>query len=112
MRQTRSEIRHYLLTAATDDQGKKIYLPVDKRDRNRKGDGSIWRVKIGNSAVDENEIVLMGGGSVVGAVPRGIPGFGIQAINMNILLKLLPDSGDYLSSRIHGSDIDRQGYGC
>ncbi len=90
MRQTRSEIRHYLLTAVTDDQGKKIYLPVDKRDGAAKRDGPVWRIRIGNSAVDKNEVMLMGGGSVIGDVPRGIPGFGFQAFDLSILLKLLP----------------------
>jgi anti-anti-sigma factor len=92
MQQARSEIRCYLFTAATDGQGKKIYLPVDKSGgaETAKGEGSLWRLKIGNSTLNEKAIVLMGGGSVVGEVPRGIPSFEVPGFDLNILLKLLP----------------------
>ncbi len=90
MRQARSEIRCYLFAPATDAQGKKIYLPVDKSGEAAKGDGSVWRLKIGNSSIDEKAILLMGGGSVVGDVPRGIPGFEVPRLDMGMLLKLLP----------------------
>jgi MFS superfamily sulfate permease-like transporter len=90
MEQARSQIRCYLFTAATDTQGKKIYLPVDKLGETTKGEGSIWRLKIGNSSVDEKAVVLMAGGSVVGNVPRGIPGFEVPRFDPGILLKLLP----------------------
>jgi MFS superfamily sulfate permease-like transporter len=32
----------------------------------------------------------MGGGSVVGNIPRGLPSFGVPRLDLNILLKLLP----------------------
>jgi len=79
-----------MFTAATDEQGKKIYLPIDKSAETAKGDGSVWRLRIGNSSVDEKAIVLMGGGSVVGDIPSGIPSFGVPGLDPNMLLKLLP----------------------
>ncbi len=90
MARRRSALRCYLFTAADDAEGKKIYLPRDKLDGTLKGDGSTWRVKVGNSAIDEKAVVLMGGGSVVGNIPRGLPGFGIPRLDLNMLLKLLP----------------------
>jgi anti-anti-sigma factor len=90
MQTTRSDIRCYLFTNATDIQGNKVYLPVDKRGEAQKGKGTIWRLRIGNSSVDEKAVVLMGGGTVVGTVPSGIPGFEFPKIDLGILVKLLP----------------------
>jgi len=90
MARRRSRIRGYLLTAATDSDGKKIYLPSRELDETVKGDGSIWSVKVGNSSIDEKAVVLMGGGSVVGTIPAGLPTFGIPRFDLNVLLKLLP----------------------
>jgi MFS superfamily sulfate permease-like transporter len=90
MARRRSRIRGYLFTAATDADGKKIYLPSGELDETFKGDGSTWSVKVGNSSLDEKAIVLMGGGSVVGTIPAGLPTFGIPRFDLNVLLKLLP----------------------
>jgi MFS superfamily sulfate permease-like transporter len=90
MARRRSAIRDYLFTAAIASDGKKLYLPSGKLDEDLKGDGSTWRVKIGNSSVDEKAVVMMGGGSVVGSIPRGLPSFGFPRLDLNMLLKLLP----------------------
>ena len=90
MARRRARIRGYLFTAAMDADGKKIYLPSRELDETLKGDGSTWSVKVGNSALDEKAVVLMGGGSVVGAIPAGLPTFGIPKFDLNIILKLLP----------------------
>jgi MFS superfamily sulfate permease-like transporter len=90
MSRRRSAIRYYIFTAATDSDGEKIYLPSGKFGSTPKGDGSTWRVKIGNSSIDEKAVVLMGGGSVVGTIPRGLPSFGVPRLDLNVLLKLLP----------------------
>jgi MFS superfamily sulfate permease-like transporter len=90
MARRRTRIRGYLFTAATDAEGKKVYLPSHDLGETLKGDGSTWSVKVGNSALDEKAVVLMGGGSVVGAIPAGLPTFGIPKFDLNIILKLLP----------------------
>ena len=90
MSRRRSAIRDYLFTAATAADGKKIYIPSGKLDGTLKGDGSTWRIKIGDSSVDEKAVVLMGGGSIVGNIPRGLPSFGFPGLDLNMLLKLLP----------------------
>lgn len=90
MANARSGMRCTLLTAATDGTGKTVYLPRDKVTESMKSDGSIWRIRVGNQALDEKGLVLMGGGSVVGAIPSGLPSFGIPKLDLNMLLKLLP----------------------
>ncbi|MFZ0927306.1 MAG: SulP family inorganic anion transporter [Syntrophobacteraceae bacterium] len=90
MARRRTRIRAHLFTAASDADGKKIYLPSGQPDGTVKGDGSIWRVRLGNSALDDKAIVMMGGGSVVGNIPRGLPNFGFPGLDLNVLLKLIP----------------------
>ncbi len=90
MARTRAQMRCYMFTAATDNQGQIVYRPSDSSGEAAKRDNSIWRLRVGNSSLDEKGIVLMGGGSVVGSIPSGLPSFGIPKIELSILLKLLP----------------------
>nr|MBN2277958.1 STAS domain-containing protein [candidate division Zixibacteria bacterium] len=53
-------------------------------------DGRIWRIKVGNNPIDTNAVFFMGGGAVVGNIPRGLPGFKIPQFNWSIGLNLFP----------------------
>ncbi|MBA3016265.1 MAG: SulP family inorganic anion transporter [Proteobacteria bacterium] len=53
-------------------------------------DKGLWRIKIGNSALKSDSLLLMGGGAVVGTIPEGLPKFAIPAISIKSLQKLLP----------------------
>ena len=53
-------------------------------------DHKTWRIKVGNSALDSDSLLLMGGGAVVGKIPEGLPQFTIPALSVNSALKLLP----------------------
>jgi sulfate permease, SulP family len=90
MAQCRSQIRCTLFTSVTDADGKTYYLPPDKVNGSLKANGSIWRLRVGNQALDEKGLVLMGGGSVVGSIPSGLPGFGIPKLDLAMILRLLP----------------------
>ena len=53
-------------------------------------DGNTWRLKVGNSPLKPAELLLMGGGAVVGKIPEGLPQFTIPELNAKSFLKLLP----------------------
>jgi SulP family sulfate permease len=53
-------------------------------------DGRIWRLKVGNAPLDEQSLLMMGGGAVVGVVPKGLPKFSVPNMNLSIMLHLLP----------------------
>ncbi len=53
-------------------------------------DGRIWRIKIGNKAIDENNILMIGGGAVVGVIPKGLPSLELPKINFMLFFQLLP----------------------
>jgi len=89
MARVRSDMRGFMFTAASDGNGNKVFVPVVQSGE-AKGDGLVWRLKVGNQSLDEKKLVLMGGGSVVGSIPGGLPGFTIPKFDIGMLLKLLP----------------------
>ncbi|PIE65687.1 MAG: sodium-independent anion transporter [Desulfobacterales bacterium] len=55
-----------------------------------KADGKTWRIKVGNTPLDTDNLLLMGGGAIVGEIPKGLPQFTIPELTLNSFLKLLP----------------------
>ncbi len=53
-------------------------------------DGKTWRLKVGNSPLKPAELLVMGGGAVVGKIPEGLPQFTIPELNAKSFIKLLP----------------------
>jgi anti-anti-sigma factor len=53
-------------------------------------DGNTWRLKVGNSSLKTAELLVMGGGAVVGKIPEGLPQFTIPELSVKSFLKLLP----------------------
>jgi len=48
-----------------------------------------WRLKIGNKPLDPDHLLLMGGGAVVGAIPRGLPTPSLPRIDMRVIPRLI-----------------------
>jgi len=48
-----------------------------------------WRLKIGNRPLDPDHLLLMGGGAVVGSIPRGLPDPSLPHIDMRVIPKLI-----------------------
>jgi MFS superfamily sulfate permease-like transporter len=90
MAKCRAQMRCTLFTSVTDSDGKTSYLPPDQVNGQLKGNGSIWRLRVGNQALDEKGLVLMGGGSVVGNIPAGLPKFGVPKLDAGMVFRLLP----------------------
>lgn len=53
-------------------------------------DGKTWRLKVSNSVLDPSSLKVMGGGAVVGTVPKGLPEIGMPEFETKSLLKLFP----------------------
>ncbi|MBW2259370.1 MAG: STAS domain-containing protein [Deltaproteobacteria bacterium] len=86
----REQIRDLLFEGIEQEGGSlKFYLknelPVGIR-----GDGRTWRIKVGNEPLNEEKFLMMGGGAVVGVIPRGLPSLSIPKIDSKIILHLLP----------------------
>lgn len=53
-------------------------------------DGKTWRLKVGNVQLDSTNLLVMGGGAVVGKIPEGLPQFSMPDLTPKSFLKLLP----------------------
>ncbi|MFO7607199.1 MAG: SulP family inorganic anion transporter [Desulfurivibrionaceae bacterium] len=53
-------------------------------------DTTTWRLKVGNTPLDPDNLLIMGGGAVVGKIPEGLPTFTIPQLSMDSFFKLLP----------------------
>jgi SulP family sulfate permease len=85
----RSELNSFLFIGMKSPQNNGLQF-IPRESTPAKGDGRVWRIKVGNNALDPKQIVMMGGGAVVGSIPKGLPAFTIPQINMKIFLHLLP----------------------
>jgi sulfate permease, SulP family len=90
MGKDRSNLRCLFFTGVQESDGAKKFLPPGEITPEMTGDGRIWRIRVGNSAIDEAGLLLMSGGSVVGQIPAGLPKPSLPQIDPAMLLKLLP----------------------
>ncbi len=86
----REEIRNFLFVGVQQTDGSLKFFPKDNIPQDVKTDGRIWRIRLGNSALKPDKIRMIGGGEVVGTVPKGLPSFTIPTIRMNIIVQLFP----------------------
>ena len=86
----RNRLRAIELEAITEDDGKPRFFIKADLPPNKKSDGRRWRLKVGNRSFDEAAITFVGGGSVVGKIPRGLPVLSPPRIDFKIMLTLFP----------------------
>jgi SulP family sulfate permease len=86
----RKEISESLFKGVEQDDGSHIfYLPEDMPALAR-DDGRTWRIKVGNSPLKTNALLMMGGGDVVGDIPKGLPALSMPRLDLGIMLHLFP----------------------
>lgn len=86
----REQIRSILLAGVSQADGSLTFFPKDKVPAGLESDGRTWRIKVGNEALDTGHLKIMGGGAVVGTIPRGLPTLSVPPINVGVMLHLLP----------------------
>lgn len=88
----RTSLREYLFTGVKTDDGQFLLYPKDEipPDYQDKSDGNIWRIKVKNSPIDESGLIIVGGGDVVGFIPKGLPALAVPKLDFKIMLHLLP----------------------
>lgn len=85
----RSELRSIKLESVKKDDSLALY-PKDAIPEGITTDGKTWRLKVGNSTLENANLLVMGGGAVVGKIPEGLPQFSIPALDTKSFMKLLP----------------------
>ncbi|MFH0727975.1 MAG: SulP family inorganic anion transporter [Pseudomonadota bacterium] len=86
----REQVLDILFAGIPGPEGKMRFVPKSALAADVTTDGRTWRIKIGNKALDTKQLKLMGGGAVVGTVPKGLPAIGIPRIDLKIFGRLFP----------------------
>lgn len=86
----REQLRAILFTGVVQDDDSIKFYDKDKVPAGLEGDGRTWRVKVGNEPLETAKLKMMGGGAVVGTIPRGLPSMSVPPINIGVMLHLLP----------------------
>ena len=77
---------------AVNEGGSYTFYPKDAIPAGIQTDGNTWRIRIRNATLDTAKVRVMGGGDVVGEIPKGLPKFTIPQLTMSNILKLLPSA--------------------
>ena len=86
----RTAIRRLLFEGVSQPDGShQFYLKGDLPE-GAKSDGRTWRIKMGNKPLNTDQLLMIGGGVVVGKIPSGLPTLSMPKINLGIILHLLP----------------------
>ncbi|NDY73329.1 sodium-independent anion transporter [Desulfobacter hydrogenophilus] len=88
--QIRTRLREIHFSAVEDKNQGVVFYPKDGQVPEPRVDDRIYRILMGNKALDTQALRLSGGGAVVGEVPKGLPKLGMPAINISVFLQLLP----------------------
>ena len=86
----RVTLRSFLFSAIEDNEGRLHFYAQDLKGPNQKNKGRTWRIRVGNTALNETALLMTGGGAVVGNIPRGLPSFGIPKLDMSAIVRLFP----------------------
>lgn len=87
---SREKLRHYLLAAVPGQGGTLAFYVQDELPAGVKSDGRTWILRVGNSPLKTDKLLMIGGGQVIGVVPSGLPTFTIPTLDLKAILRLLP----------------------
>ncbi len=87
--ENRKELRDLLFKAVPQNDGKLVFFPLGETPAGAKDDGRTWRVKVGNNALKTEELRMMGGGAVVGEIPKGLPSLTMPKFDMSAFSHLI-----------------------
>ncbi|HSO09156.1 MAG TPA: SulP family inorganic anion transporter [Desulfoprunum sp.] len=85
----RKELRDLLFQAVPGDGGSLAFHLAGELPDGAGDDGRTWRIKVGNKPLQTAELKMMGGGAVVGDIPKGLPSLSVPAIDMRAISHLL-----------------------
>ena len=86
----RHDIRNMLFEGVRQADGSLKFYLKDELPQGEKGDCRTWRIKVGNKALKTDQLLMIGGGVVVGEIPSGLPTLSIPKVDLRVILHLLP----------------------
>jgi len=89
-RNLRRQMRRFLLEGVRGNDGSLSFYPLNEISDRKRVIGGVWRLKVGNAPLQTDRLKMIGGGEVVGNIPRGLPSLSLPHIDYHIILHLLP----------------------
>ena len=86
----REEIRGILFERIKQSNGLTRFYMVYEIPAGARRDGRIWRIRVGNKPIKTDQLVMTGGGTVIGTIPRGLPSLVMPRFDPTTLMQLLP----------------------
>jgi sulfate permease, SulP family len=87
--QYRKETRDLLFNGVPGEGGKLTFFLKEETPDGAITDSRTWRIKVGNSPLKLEELTMMGGGAVVGEIPKGLPSFSLPPLDPRAISHLL-----------------------
>ncbi|KAB2889221.1 MAG: STAS domain-containing protein [Desulfobulbaceae bacterium] len=85
----RKEIRDFLFRGVEQEGGMLHFYAENEVPEGAQDDGRTWRIKVGNKALKTEELTMMGGGAVVGEIPKGLPSISMPPLDFRAMSHLL-----------------------
>ncbi len=85
----RAKLMEYEFVEVKEKDGSIRYYRRYKVPYGVQTDWHVWRIKAGNTPLSLDRLVLSGGGTVLGHVPKGLPGFSKPSWDLDVARKLL-----------------------
>jgi MFS superfamily sulfate permease-like transporter len=85
----RDELKHIQLSLVQMPSGGMTFFLRGEAPAGVKPEKGIWRIKVKNTAFEEREILLVGGGAVVGVIPKGLPALSMPKVDGSTFRQLM-----------------------
>ena len=85
----RAALREMLFAGVEAIDDSMVLYPQDAVPAGAEVDGRTWRLKVGNKPLDTTSLRAIGGGAVVGGIPKGLPALSMPEFDMGIIMHLL-----------------------
>ncbi|UCF92970.1 MAG: SulP family inorganic anion transporter [Desulfobacterales bacterium] len=86
----REELRNFFFRGVPQADGAVTFYLRDEVPPGAQADGRNWRLRVGNKPLATQSLIIMGGGEVVGTIPRGLPALSLPQIDFSVLARLFP----------------------
>jgi len=86
--QERRTIRRHLFSRFISPKGTISFINQQDVNNPNMDTGRVWRIRIGDPPIDTDQLAMIGGGSVVGDVPGGLPSFTRPGIDFDVIRHL------------------------
>jgi MFS superfamily sulfate permease-like transporter len=81
-RRLRREIRSLHLVRVQGKQGEQYFVRSKDAGGAEKLDSAVWRIRVDAAKIDLQHLFLVGGGEVIGEIPRGLPSISMPSFSM------------------------------